>query len=169
MFKRIRDQWGLAMLIIACLATVYLGVQARQKTILKLVEQGEISEAFNAMFSNSSHGFAIFRGDGRIVAWNGPMVAITGYTKLEMSEHGLERLMSPEDRAKHRAAMSSVLRREDLEKVSIIDCEMLAKDGRKVQVHVSVRLAQATNGNVYMIAILDKQSKIKDIQGAPFL
>lgn len=147
----------------ACLLIVYLGIISRQKAILRLVEQNEVSEAFSALFHNSPHGFAVLREDGRVLAWNRPMTGISGYTHTEINQRGLSAPLDADARKQYDAIMAKVAKHECTDETCTNDLEITRKDGKKLKIHAAARLAFADNGKLYILLFVDRLSKVKNV------
>jgi PAS domain S-box-containing protein len=125
--------------------------------------------AYNTILDETSYGLCVMDSNRRILEWNAGMEAITGWTKEEVQEMGVEVIMRHGDLiARHRKVYHEAMNLRPLtNKVVRVDCTVLTKGGRDINVCVSVRIILAPDGNRYAVANMEKQSNIIRMQLTP--
>jgi PAS domain S-box-containing protein len=85
----------------------------------------------------------------------------TGYTKAEMEGQTLERIMEPDDYRRHADNyVPWITSPETKAKTLILECRLLAKDGKRRTVRVTAR--RVPNGES-AIALLDRPQNVLDL------
>lgn len=158
MSPRARTIASRAFLTIAILLGGFAGYQSWHQT-RELTERQTLIEA---MWGEQGKATGVIREDGEMVLWSPEMRELTGYTRKEINRLGVEVTMT--DPKIIRAHAESVRKafESPTHKTTVVNCEMLNKQGDQVPVRLVIRMLE-TDRHHYAIVSLDLQKNVLEL------
>lgn len=145
------------------LFAISMGIMAY--TAFKWRSERQLRDALSAFMESDEYGRAIVDESGCVVDWNAAAEQITGWPKNEIARRGLEPLMDHDMWESHCLAFGEAMREGRHPEVVVVECRVVPKDPAKqpIPVRVTVRIAKSPLGNIYAIALIDRQRDIRQL------
>lgn len=172
---------GYSLIAFSICLTIVVGHQSYHATEKLKREQAEViakqaeitaqqlimskhQDVTSAVQASEKYPLVVMDEQGKIIQWNFGMTSLTGVTKEQAQEVGLQAIMcDPVQMEKHTHGMVAAFRNPDaIGKLTIVNCHILDDKGIKIPVRVSVRIVPSETDpkKLYAIARIDREDNI---------
>jgi PAS domain S-box-containing protein len=130
------------------LIDLVINVEFMPRALMRFAEHQSYTEGsalLAAIVANSDDAIISKTHDGKIVSWNAGAERIFGYTADEAMERSIELIIPPELRDEEKIILAKLGRGERIEH---FETERFAKDGRRIDVSISVSPIREKSGRI---------------------